>query len=163
MSEVVSIVIETEWRYLHPTSVSVIVGSLTFANSESSHESLFFNSWNNYFHKTLLGLGYEYWGDVNGIKHCEKRLPLKWHSFRGRSNFPRIWFRELRLRIWGIEINHLKAHNFVWQGFFYFIIISQLRRPIELKFSQVCYFMYMLSYTKWEDWSLTINNSVRCL
>ena len=34
------------------------------------------------------------------------------------------------------------------------IIISQLRRPFELKFSQVCYFMHMLRYTKWEDWSL---------
>ena len=44
-----------------------------------------------------------------------------------------------------------------------FIIISQLRRPIELKFSQVCYFMHMLRYTKWEDWSLTITNSVQCL
>ena len=42
------------------------------------------------------------------------------------------------------------------KGVFSFIIISQLRRPIELKFSQVCYFMHMLRYTKWEDWSLTI-------
>ena len=30
---------------------------------------------------------------------------------------------------------------------------------IELKFSQVCYFMHMLRYTKWEDWSLTITNN----
>ena len=28
------------------------------------------------------------------------------------------------------------------------IIISQLRRPIELKLSQVCYFMHMLRCTK---------------
>ena len=35
-------------------------------------------------------------------------------------------------------------------GVFSFIIISQLRQPMELKFSQVCYFMYiMLRYTKW--------------
>ena len=33
----------------------------------------------------------------------------------------------------------------------------------ELKFSQVRYFMHMLRYSKWEDWSLTITNSVRCL
>ena len=26
-------------------------------------------------HKTLLGN--EYWGEVDGIKHCEKRFPLK--------------------------------------------------------------------------------------
>ena len=49
------------------------------------------------------------------------------------------------------------------KGVFSFIIISQLRQPIELKFSQVCYFMHMLRYTKWEDWSLTVTNSVQCL
>ena len=54
------------------------------------------------------------------IKHCEKRLPLKWSTFRERHNFPRIWFRDLRFRIWGLEIKHLKAHNFVWQGCVYF-------------------------------------------
>ena len=32
---------------------------------------------------------------------------------------------------------------------FSFIIISQLRRPIELKFSQADYFMHMSRYTKW--------------
>ena len=50
--------------------------------------------------------------------------------------------------------------------FFSFIIILQLRRSIELKFSQVCYKMYfvpILRYTKWEDWSVTITNSVHCL
>ena len=41
------------------------------------------------------------------------------------------------------------------------IIISQLRRPIEFKFSQVCYFVHMLRYTKWEDWSLTITKGVK--
>ena len=53
-------------------------------------------------------------------KHCEKRLPLKCLSFRERSNFPRIWFRDLGFRIWGLEINHLNAHNFVWPGWFFF-------------------------------------------
>ena len=49
------------------------------------------------------------------------------------------------------------------KGVFSFIIILQLRRPIELKFLQVCYFMHILRYTKWEDWSLTNTNSVQCL
>ena len=31
-----------------------------------------------------------------------------------------IWFRDLRIRFWGPEIKHPKAHNFVWQGFFFF-------------------------------------------
>ena len=52
-------------------------------------------------------------------KHCEKRLPLKYHSFRERSNFPRIWFRDLGFRTWCLEINHLNAHNFVKQGCFF--------------------------------------------
>ena len=43
-----------------------------------------------------------------------------------------------------------------------FIIISQLRWPFELTFSQVCYFV-MLRSTKWEDWPLTITISVHCL
>ena len=30
---------------------------------------------NNYYHKTLLGK--ESWGEVDGIKHCEKQLLLK--------------------------------------------------------------------------------------
>ena len=31
-------------------------------------------------------------------------------SFRERSNCPRVWYRDLRIRIWGLEIKHLKAH-----------------------------------------------------
>ena len=65
---------------------------------------------------------------MDGIKHCEKRHPLKCHSFRKRSNFPRIWFRDLRFGTWGLEINHLtclKAHTFVWQGRFFLSFISR--------------------------------------
>ena len=36
------------------------------------------------------------------------------------SNFQQIWFRDLKFRIWGLEIKHLKAHNFVWPGIFFF-------------------------------------------
>ena len=45
---------------------------------------------------------------------CEKRLPLKWCSFREESNFPRVWFRDLRIRFWGPEIKHLKGHNILF-------------------------------------------------
>ena len=48
------------------------------------------------------------------------------------------------------EPKHLNTHNFVWKGCFSFVIISQLRRPIKLKFSQVCYIIHMLRYSKWE-------------
>ena len=44
---------------------------------------------------------------------------------------------------------------------FFFIILLQLRWPIESKFSQVCYFMHMLGYTKWEYWSLRITKCVQ--
>ena len=47
-------------------------------------------------------------------------------------------------------LESMKAHNFVWQGCFSFIFISQLRRPIEFIFSQVYYVMHMLRYTKWK-------------
>ena len=62
---------------------------------------------------------------VDGIKHCEKRLPLKCHSFRERSNFQRIWFWDLRFRTWGLEIKHLNAHNFVWQWCFFLSLLSR--------------------------------------
>ena len=40
-----------------------------------------------------------------------------------------------------VSKSSIKTHNFVRQGcFFSFIVISQLRRPIKLKF---CYFMHM--------------------
>ena len=62
-------------------------------------------------------------------------------SFRERSHLKKKWFRYLIIRFWCLEVKHLKAHNFAWQGCFSVIIISQLRRPIELKFWQVCYFI----------------------
>ena len=33
---------------------------------------------------------------------------------------PGAWFRDLKIRFWGHKVKHLKAHNFVWQGFFSF-------------------------------------------
>ena len=41
------------------------------------------------------------------------------------------------------------------------IIVSLLQRPIEITFSQVCYFVQMFRYTKWENWSLTITKGVQ--
>ena len=63
--------------------------------------------------------------EVDGIKRCEKRLPLKCHSYQERSIFPRIWFRDLTFRTGGLEINHLNAHNFVWQGLFFLSLLSR--------------------------------------
>ena len=66
-----------------------------------------------------------------------------------------------------LELEVLKSsiwkHTTLCEKVFSFIIISRLWRPIKLKFPQVCYFMQMLSNTKWEDWSVTITNSVQCL
>ena len=41
------------------------------------------------------------------------------------------------------------------KGVFSFIIISQLRRPIELKFSRVCYFMHYVE--KHQLWRLVFD------
>ena len=57
-----------------------------------------------------------------------------------------IWilFRDLRFRLWGIEIKRLKANNFVWKVCFSsFVIISQLRRPIEFKFHRFFFCIYV--------------------
>ena len=47
--------------------------------------------------------------------------------------FPPIWFQDLKFRIWGLT----RVRQGCDKGDFSFIVISQLRRPIELKFSQV--------------------------
>ena len=58
-----------------------------------------------------------------------KKSSSLWRSFRERSNFPRIWFRDLGFRSWGLEIKHLKAHNFVWpwcdKGVFFLSLMSR--------------------------------------
>ena len=61
-----------------------------------------------------------------------------------------IIFHELDFETLDLEFEVSKSSN--WKnrtlcdsGFFSFIIILQLRWPIELKLSQVCYFMHMLS------------------
>ena len=83
-----------------------------------------------------------------------------WRSFRERVNFLWIWFRNLRIRCWGLEIKH----NLVRQGCFFIsrLIISRLRRSIELKFSQVCYYLWICWDTPSETTglSLAITNSV---
>ena len=69
------------------------------------------------------------------MKHCEKRLPLQWQIvFEKKSYLPRIWFRELRFRIWGIEINNLKRTQLrIVTRVFYFmhnVEIHQVRRLV---------------------------------
>ena len=67
------------------------------------------------------------------------------------------------------ETLYVSHVGLMYNGNGFLSFISQLRWPIELNFSQVCYFVHnMLRNTKWEDWSLTITNSVsvfkeRCL
>ena len=53
------------------------------------------------------------------LAHSEVTLFLR------NINFRRIWFRDLRFRFWGLEIKHPKAHNFVWQGFFFLSLLSR--------------------------------------
>ena len=67
-------------------------------------------------------------------------------NFLERSNFSLKYLNWVQDLSWVLEFKHLKAHNFCNTGVFSSIIISQLIRPIEFKFSQVCYFMHMLNF-----------------
>ena len=67
-----------------------------------------------------------------------------------------IWFRDLTIiRIWGPEILHLKAHNFVWQRcfFFQYYLATSMIIWVQTVTGLSC---MMLRYTKREDWYLTI-------
>ena len=79
-----------------------------------------------------------------------------------RSNFP-LKYLNLILRPKTLKSSIWKHTTMCAKDVFSSINISNLRRPIEFKFLQVCYFVYTLRYTKWEDWSLTITKGVQCL
>ena len=84
--------------------------------------------------------------------------PSEVMHFLRKKNFHRICFRDLRVRFWGREIMHYESTK-LGMGVFSFLVTSQFRRPIELKFSQICYFMIFVdSYTLSEKiglWNFT--------
>ena len=68
---------------------------------------------------------------VDSITNCENASSEVTQFSTKRSNFPWIWFWDLRMRFWCLEIKHPKAHVFVWQGWVFFssIIISLQLSP----------------------------------
>ena len=94
----------------------------------------------------------------NGEKLMNKTL---WETAPSEVTYNLVSEKEVIFHEFGIETSDLEfpvLKSSIWKhttscdkGVFSFIIISQLRRPIELKFSQVCYFMHMLRYTNCED------------
>ena len=78
------------------------------------------------------------------IKHCEKRV-FEREVISHQNNKTSI--QKPFIPIW----KHPNLYN---KGVFDFILFLQLQLPIEPNFSQACYFMHTLGYTKWEDWSL---------
>ena len=104
-------------------------------------------------------IGKEQWWAFESINHCEKRLPLKLHSFWERgvshSNNDSL-MKPFIFSFW----KRTKLCNKV---VFPFIILLQLLWRIELQFVQVCYFVHMFGYTKWEYWFLTNTKGVHCL
>ena len=68
-----------------------------------------------------------------------------------------------RLQVETVLLGISEHTNLCNKGVFSFIVLLQLRWPVEFKFSQVCYFMHILRYTKCEYWSLTITKRVKCL
>ena len=119
---------------------------------------------NNCLHKNLLVNNQ--WRAVDSIKHCEQRLHQLTYFFEKEVNSHLhiwIWFCDLKIRFWGLEIKHRKAHNLCNKCAFSSIILSQLRRPIEPDFSQVSYFMHICWDTSSEKtglWQLPIVSSV---
>ena len=89
-------------------------------------------------------------------KHCEKRNVV----FEKEVIFHEFDFETSDLKCEALKSSIIKAHNFVWKGCFFFHYYLATWWPVEPKFSQVCYFMHVLRYSKWKDWSLTITNSV---
>ena len=91
-----------------------------------------------------------------------ERLIVK-NNVRNGSLWSDIVFeKEVSVREFGFKTSDLEfevSKSSIWKHtlcdtvFFSSIIIWQLWRPIELKFSQVCYSMHFLRYIKWEDWS----------
>ena len=102
-------------------------------------------------------------GERLTLKHCEKRLPLKWRIVFEKE----VIFHEFDFETSDLEFEVSKSS--IWKHttscehgatrVFFLSLISinitstteyYLRRPIELKFSQMCYFMHMLRYSNCE-------------
>ena len=95
------------------------------------------------------------------LKHLSNHIHFITNSFKGF--FIDQLVRSKATCSFKLKLNmHLRrAHKVMQQGCFSVIdiIISQIRWPIEPKL----YWLDMLRYTKWEDWSLAITNSAQCL
>ena len=81
-------------------------------------------------------------------QNCEKRLPLKYMYNSSPWTITWLQARSLLLCIW-------KYTPWSNKGVFAFIILLQLRRPIECNFYRFCYFVHN-GGMQWEYWSLTI-------
>ena len=99
---------------------------------------------------------------VEKYKTLWETAPCEVNSFWERSNFHKIWFRDFRIRFWGPEIKHLKAHNIssvTRVTFFnYSRNLDDQLSPNSYRFAILC----MLGYTKWGNWSLTITKGFHC-
>ena len=108
-----------------------------------------------YRHYYLLGNDER--GAVDSLNIVGNELPLKWRSWWERSNFSlnNIWMWEKLQTKPEDSLMHLKAHKLINNCGLLSFIVFAVRRPIEPKCSQICYFMHD---TNWNKWSLTIPN-----
>ena len=91
------------------------------------------------------------------------QLLVVWNIVRNGSLWSDVVFKkEVLFHEFDFETSDLEfevSKSSIWwkhttscdKGVFSFIIISQIWRPIELKFPQMRYFMHMLRYTNCED------------
>ena len=61
--------------------------------------------------------------------------------------FPRIWFWDLKFRIWGLDIKHLRAH-------IHYYLATSMTDWAQI-FTGLLFFVHVEIHW-WEDWSLTI-------
>ena len=89
---------------------------------------------------------------MGSIKHCEKKLPLKYAVFEKEIILAtKIFEFDFETSELDFEVpkSSIRKHATLCdKDVLSSIIISQLQRPNDFKFSQVCYFMQMLKYTK---------------
>ena len=70
--------------------------------------------------------------------------------FAGYQLYSKIWFRDLRFRIWDLEIKHLKAHNFVWQGCFFFHYYLATSKTVWAQiFTGLLFYAYVETHQLW--------------
>ena len=101
------------------------------------------DTFGNYLNYSLAQkLGNDQWRAVDNIKHCEKRHPMKQHSFWERGNFSLNYFNSRKTSVLKPFSGIWKHTNLCSNGIFLFNFDDKF----SPNFLQVCYNVHMLEY-----------------